>query len=84
MRDTIKAKDGYRVFKTKSGGNDRIVCDGETPLFLAELVSHDEYIDEMRNNEMFNLCEVFTTRKGQQYAYWRDEEFDVDYITKLS
>ena len=29
MRDTIKAKDGYRVFKSKSGGNDRIVCDAD-------------------------------------------------------
>ena len=34
-------------------------------------------------DEMFRRCEVFTTVKGNQFIYWRDEEIDADYITKV-
>lgn len=43
----------------------------------------EDYLEEKEGNECFNLCEVFTTQKGNQYIYWRDEEIDEDRITKV-
>lgn len=86
MKDTIKAKDGYHVRKVRSiitGAEGYLIDDGDNPLFLAQKRSYNEYQDEMRDNECFSQCEVFTTVKGNQFIYWRDEEIDVDYITKV-
>ena len=35
-------------------------------------------------NEAARKCEVFTTVKGNQFVYWRDEEADWDLITKIN
>jgi len=86
MRDTIKAKDGYHVVKVRNiatGEEGYRIDDGYNPLFVAQKRSYEDYKDEERQNEMFRRCEVFTTIKGNQFIYWRDEEIDADYITKV-
>lgn len=86
MRDTIKAKDGYRVKKVKNiitGEGCYRIDDGCNPVFVAQKRSYEDYKDEERQNEMFRFCEVFTTVKGNRFIYWRDDELDADYITKL-
>ena len=86
MKNTIKAKMYYRIVKVKNiitGEEGYRVDDGYEPLFVAEMRSYDDFLDEQEQNEMFNLCEVFTTRLGNQFIYWRDEEIDADYITKV-
>ena len=86
MKDTIKATYGYRVVKarnTDTGDEVYIICDGCYKLFIAHKRSYDDYKDEERNNEMFMFCEVFTTIKGNQFIYWRDDEIDADYITNV-
>lgn len=86
MRDTIKAKDGYRVKKVKNiitGEGGYRIDDGCNPVFVAQKRSYEDYKDEERQNEMFRFCEVFTTVKGNRFIYWRDDELDADYITKL-
>lgn len=86
MRDTIKSRDGFHVKKVVNivtGGEGFRVDDGCNPLFVARKRSRADYQDEKRYNEMFRLCEVFTTVKGNQFIYWRDDEIDEDYITKV-
>ena len=86
MRDTIKAKDGYHIVKCRNiitGEECWRIDDGCTPLFVAQKRSYEDYLYEKDDNEMFNLCEIFTTVKGNQFIYWRDEEIDADYITKV-
>lgn len=96
--DTIKAQEGYRVCKFPQWGNLfalvswqfsdeecthlRAVMDGDRLVMVACLIPLDEYQREKEQNEMFHLCERFTTQKGYHYIYWRDEETDTDYITK--
>ena len=86
MKDTIKAKDGYRIVKVRNiitGEALYRIDDGCTPLFVAQKRSYEDYQDEKRQNEMFRFCEIFTTVKGNQFIYWRDDEIDADYITKV-
>jgi len=92
MRNTIKAKTGYRIryaqrtLEAIGSPNTikyAILYDGEEKVMIAELKSHTEYLAEKEDNECFNLCEVFTTEKGNQFIDWRDEELDQDYITKI-
>ena len=99
MRNTIKAKTGYRVLKPKFGtelyslatwnfeetdaDSVRVLVDGDDIIMFVLLVPYADYLDEKRGNECFNLCEVFTTQKGNQYVYSRDEEIDEDRITKI-
>lgn len=86
MRNTIKSRDGYHVRKVVNivtGEEGFRVDDGCNPLFVALKRSRLEYQDEKRQNEMFRFCEVFTTVKGNQFIYWRDDEIDEDYITKV-
>ena len=97
MMNTITAKTGYRVIIPRKGfplydmatylfdevdaDMVRVVADGEDVIMFALLVSYADYLEEKEGNECFHLCEVFTTRKGNQYIYWRDEEIDEDRIT---
>lgn len=86
MRDTIKAKDGYHVVKVRNiatGEEGYRIDDGCNPLFVAQKRSYEDYQDEKQQNECFNQCEVFSTVRGNQFIYWRDEEIDADYITKV-
>ncbi len=86
MKDTVRAKDGYRVKPVINAGTPAWmyrVYDGARPLFVAEKRSCADYREEKGGNECFRRCEVFTTVKGNQFIYWRDEETDADYITKV-
>ena len=86
MRNTIKAKNGYIVKQRKSDPNQVRVYDGEDFLFEGERRSYEDYVEEVVNegNEMARKCKVFTTVKGNQFVYWRDEEADCYLITKIN
>lgn len=89
MRNTIEAKHGgyhCRKLYRNEEHTDFIymVMDGEQPVMYANPVDWKFYISEKEGNECFNLCEVFTTIKGNQFIYFRDEEIDVDYIVKVN
>ena len=99
MKNTIKAKTGYRVITPRKGfplydmatypfdevdaDSVRVVADGDDVIMFALLTPYSEYLGEKESNECFHLCEVFTTRKGNQYIYWRDEEWGEDHITRV-
>lgn len=86
LRDTIKAKDGYRVRRVIhviTGEEAWRVDDGDHPVMLVQKRSWEEYLDERENNEEFYIFEIFTTVKGNQYIYWTDSMGDPegDFIT---
>lgn len=86
MKVTITAKTGYkvkRVVNVITGEPALMVYDGNQPIMVAHATTVDEYSDNRENNEAFCLCEIFKTVKGNTFAYWRDEELDEDYITKI-
>lgn len=87
MKDTIKANTGYHVRKCHhkvTGEQYGKVYDGDMPVMLAKYADKDFYKGEKEGNECFQFCEVFTTIKGSQFIYWRDNEIDEDYITKIN
>ena len=85
MRNTIKAKVGYEVRHLKSKPDTIRVYDGDNFLFEGEMRTYEDYVDELvnGNDETAVRCEVFTTVKGNQFVYWRCEEYDEDYLTKI-
>lgn len=86
MRTTITAKIGYRVKRVQNLDTGAIklgLYDGDHLIMVAYRMSVEEFDDAQENNEAFNLCEVFTTVAGNVFVYWRDEETDEDYITKI-
>lgn len=90
MRDTIKAKVGYRVrlykgVEVEGYDNPCLLRDGEELVMLANLRPYKDYLDEVVNggNEAARKYEKFTTVKGTQFIYWRDDEADEDYLTKI-
>ena len=86
MKVTITAKTGYKVKRVANvitGEPALMVYDGNQPIMVAHAATVDEYTDHRENNDAFNLCEIFKTVKGNTFAYWRDEELDEDYITKI-
>lgn len=87
MKNTITAKVGYWIGKMPNQDKmdkHRVLLDGQEVVMLCELKSYDIYKEEAKDNECFEKCDVFTTQKGNQYIYWRDNELDEDYITKVS
>lgn len=85
MRNTIKAKVGYEVRHLKNKPDTVRVYDGENFLFQGTLRTYEDYVDECveGGDETAVRCEVFTTVKGNQFVYWRCEEYDEDYLTKI-
>ena len=85
MRNTIKAKVGYEVRRLKSKPDVIRVYDGDNFLFQGTLRTYEDYVDECvnGNDETAVQYEVFTTVKGNQFVYWRCEEYDEDYLTKI-
>ena len=49
----------------------------------ARIKTMQDHIEEMEGNECYHVCEVFTTIKGNQFIYTRDEEIDEDYLVKV-
>ena len=85
MRNTIKANIGYEVRRLKSKPDTIRVYDGGDFLFQGTLRTYEDYVDECveGGDETAVRCEVFTTVKGNQFVYWRCEEYDEDYLTKI-
>lgn len=85
MRNTIKAEVGYEVRHLKSKPNAILLYDGEQFIMKGTLRKYEDYIDECvnGNDETAVQYEVFTTVKGNQFVYWRCEEYDEDYLTKI-
>ena len=86
MRSTITAKIGYRVKRVVNvitGELALMVYDGNQPIMVAHAATVEEYTDNRENNEAFCFCEIFKTVKDNTFAYWRDEETGIDYITKI-
>lgn len=88
-RDTIKARKGYvvkvcRDKKTGEGTKVRAVYDGDALVMFATRLTAGDFIENVLENECFELCEVFTTESGLRYIYWRDNELDEDYLTLIT
>lgn len=86
IKPTISARIGYKVRRVKNletGETKFGVYDGDHLIMVADQMSVEAFDDAQENNEAFNLCEVFTTIAGNIFAYWRDEETGIDYITKI-
>lgn len=84
--DTIQPKTAYGIYylplekRADYESNARLLLDGDTPIMLCYKRSYSEMVEEMNDNECFELCEIFSTAK-RKYAYWRDNEIDEDYIS---
>lgn len=84
-KDTIKAKEGYKIrFPKNKLKNVKYLFDGENFIMIAEVMELNEFEKELSENECFGVCEVFTTLKGNKYIYCRDEEADIDYLVKVN
>ena len=87
MKNTINAKIGYTVKNNYhdiwTGEKVRVLFDGDDLLFVGHIMTLEDHKDEMLNNEMYHVVEIFTTVKGNQFIYSRDEEADIDYLIKL-
>ena len=95
MKTTIKAKVGYRVRRVViQDPNSELLTlfkapcvlrDGEELVMFADARSMADYESEVERgeNEMAHFCECFTTVRGNKFIYWRDEEFDEDFLTKV-
>ena len=95
MRTTIKAKTGYRVRKVliQDPNSDLAILykkpcvlrDGEELVMIADLRTISDYKSEVEQgeNEAARFCECFVTVKGNRFIYWRDEESDEDFLTKI-
>ena len=83
QKDTINAKEGYRVRKVKTDSSLRVLTDGKEIVMVAHIMTYSEFMDELEENECFGVCEVFHTVKGNKFLYARDEEGDDDYLIKI-
>lgn len=89
MKDTIKSTNGgYSIRYCKKYGDDKNtyakVYDGMQLLFIAQMRSKNDYLEEKQFNECFEFFEKFTTRKGNEFIYWHDYEINQDYLTKVN
>lgn len=82
-KDTIEAKEGYRIRKVKSDDSLRVLTDGEEVVMVARVMSYSEFMDELEGNECFGVCEVFHTVKGNKFLYAVDVEGGDDYLIKI-
>ena len=86
--DTIQPKSAYGIFflptevRLDYESNARLLLDGQDTVMLCYKRDYSEMLEEMRDNECFELCEIFSTNK-RKYAYWRDNEIDEDYISVI-
>ena len=85
-QDTIMAKNGYRIYNgrdKRDGRLMRLLKDGENDIMIAYDMTIDEHNINMRENECYHICEIFTTIRGNRFIYARDEESDEDYLIKV-
>jgi hypothetical protein len=89
MKATIKADDCYkvnRIYDYDSTACYGLLKDGNKSIMIAEIKSYYEYQNDViyGMNEAAHFCECFVTAKGNAWIYWRDEEIDEDYLTKIA
>lgn len=86
MRNTLKASEGYKVYRIHdANGNEYLkLRDGDEVLAIAEERTMEDYDWEREDNEMFCKVGVFTTTKGNQFIWWCDREIEADYLTKVA
>ncbi len=82
MKNTIKAESAYIIRNRKN--NIKLLFDGDTFIMIAHSIDLDEHKTQLRENEMYHVCEIFTTKKGNQFIYARDEESDEDFLIKIN
>ena len=94
FEETIKAKEYYAIHSINTLApvhqylindfQDVFLRDGNNFVMGAQSAVYDEFKREYLegHNEAAVLCEMFITRKGNKFIYWRDEELDIDYLTK--
>lgn len=82
--DTIQPKENYKIMIRNGarGTARRVLVDGSRVVMDCEKVPFSEMVENMRDNECFELCEIFSTKKSK-WAYWRDNEINEDYISKI-
>ncbi len=86
IKSTISARIGYTVKGVKDPETGRTragVYDGDHLVMVADLMGIKALDDAQENNEAYKFCEIFTTVAGNVFVYWRDDESDNDYITKI-
>lgn len=69
----------------ENGTNYYIVYSGNEKMFLTQLRSSEDIIDEVynHNNECAEIIGKFTTRKNNLFILWWDYEIGEHYITKI-
>lgn len=84
MKNTMKAKIGYLIKKLPDGR--LALFDGIHALFTFKIRFMEDYIDECANgnNECALKMGVLTTRAGNQFIYWCDEETGEDFLTEVT
>lgn len=85
LKITIKAQRYYRVQYANNSISFCTVYDGDRALFNATARRYQDFVEEVLQgeNEAAVHCETFITRMGNKFVYWRDEENDSDYISKV-
>lgn len=71
MKDTLKARNGYKVQIISEGGI-VILKDGPMIVEVYEMKSKKEYKSNMRENSAFKALNVFTTIHANQFVEWHD------------
>ena len=93
MKTTIKARHGYTVrsgYISESGtfdGTERLARkwrDGDETILIAYDKTYNDHMDELEQNECYNVCEIFKTIKGNTFIWARDEEINEDYLIKVT
>lgn len=83
--DSHNAAFHYLLLMNTTDFTDLTLLDGNEFVMAAQLKSFKdfkyEYLDG--NNEAAKLEEMFITRKGNKYIYWRDIITDEDFLTKI-
>ena len=87
MKDSIKAREYFHVKRgaeSDTGREMRGIYDGDELICAGYVMTEQDHADNMDGNECYQIIEVFTTRKGNQFIYSTDWEIDEYYIIKIT
>ena len=82
MSEAAKERYSWAVSELENRADFRLLYDGDVLIMPCVKTDLERFNDERVGNECFHLCEYFETSTGF-WAYWRDEETDTDFITKI-
>lgn len=84
MPNTMIAKSGFRVILLNSNGDICILQDGDTPIDVYKIKGNAAYKKNKYENLAFQIVDVFTTVRGNQFAMWHDgKSFYLTMIAKV-